>query len=375
MQDMNLFETGNNNKQHQKYLGISDDGIYYTAIQEEQFLAAYEKNWSEIVADTYYESEQQDVGSKFRARLIYWGFFMNKEQRLDGRDFNIVARVAVCIELIHKASTMLDDFVKQNTVQYDKHIFHTITGGDKTDLYALNMLSHALNTLNRTFLEYSKPGNLLWEDTNVLTAALEDMTLAVLKGLDSSVQSDSDINRLAKFLHFEAYLLLTNGVAMGALLAGINNNDMMLIVEKIGREFGFLVQAIWDLEVFCSKQNNENKGSANTGFSRNNMCIVMLQPFLSRSEKKQIENSSPDVRNSLLFQYFNKYKIYDSLSHELGIIYSSLLSHIIELQKYDAAKNTEWTVEFTKYANSVFMKVRSLIPRNEESKLRLYDMQ
>jgi len=55
----------------EKYLGLKDDGTYYAAKREAEFLNFYEKNWSEILSDTYYKSEQLDIGHKFRPRLVY----------------------------------------------------------------------------------------------------------------------------------------------------------------------------------------------------------------------------------------------------------------------------------------------------------------
>ena len=40
----------------EKYLGLKDDGTYYAAKREAEFLNFYEKNWSEILSDTYYKS-------------------------------------------------------------------------------------------------------------------------------------------------------------------------------------------------------------------------------------------------------------------------------------------------------------------------------
>ena len=70
----------------EKYLGLKDDGTYYAAKREAEFLNFYEKNWSEILSDTYYKSEQLDIGHKFRPRLVYWGFIMNGCDQLTNYD-------------------------------------------------------------------------------------------------------------------------------------------------------------------------------------------------------------------------------------------------------------------------------------------------
>lgn len=145
-----------------KYVGLNDDGIYYAAKREEEFLAHYEKNWVNILADTYYSSEQIDVGHKFRPRLVYWGFIINGYSQLSDYDFDCISKVAVCVELVHKASLLLDDFIDKDTARHGKPTFHMIYGVEKTVIFSLNILSRALRILNQTISEYTQSQCFLW---------------------------------------------------------------------------------------------------------------------------------------------------------------------------------------------------------------------
>jgi geranylgeranyl pyrophosphate synthase len=67
----------------------------------------------------------------------------------------------------------------------------------------------------------------------------------------------------------------TNSLLMGMYLAQIDNSDAIKIIERIGEKFGFIFQALNDLEPFCNLKNSDHKGSINTDFSRSrkNICV------------------------------------------------------------------------------------------------------
>jgi len=338
-----------------EYLGLKDDGIYYAAKREAEFLNYYEKNWSEILSDTYYKSEQLDIGHKFRPRLVYWGFIMNGYDWLTNYDFDMVSKVAVCIELVHKASILLDDFIDQDTARHGRPTFHTIHGIDRTVIYSLNILSRSLKILNHTFYSYSDSNILMWKSMNALTTTLEEMTLGVLKELDLPDQLNQNINDIREIMHLETSALITNSLLMGMYLTRIDNSDAIRIVEKIGKKFGFIFQALNDLEPFCNLKNSDHKGSINTDFSRNrkNICVSLLYPFLSSKEINRIKNSKIEIQDNLIIKYFKKYQIYESIMDELNNTYASMLLDINKLQVKMPELDPQWPSEFIQFVSSV----------------------
>lgn len=337
-----------------KYLGLNDDGIYYAAKREAEFLACYEKNWVDILEDTYYSSEQIDVGHKFRPRLVYWGFLINGHAQLEKYDFECISKVAVCIELVHKASLLLDDFIDKDTARHGKPTFHTIYGVERTVIFSLNILSRALRVLNQTFSEYAKSQYFLWRCMNELTMTLEDMTLGVLKELDLSSKSFQNICEIREIMHLETSSLITNSILMGAYMAKIDAKEIITSLEDIGNKFGFIFQALNDLEPFCSMKNGDHKGSVNTDFTRNrkNICITILNSIMSNKDKKQILRKE-EIDDSKLIDMFQKYAIFDIIMEELDNTYQSMKKDILNLEKYlpDCSKN--WSQEFEKFVDSV----------------------
>lgn len=339
----------------EKYLGLKDDGTYYAAKREAEFLNFYEKNWSEILSDTYYKSEQLDIGHKFRPRLVYWGFIMNGCDQLTNYDFDMISKVAVCIELVHKASILLDDFIDQDTARHGKPTFHTIHGIDRTVICSLNILSRSLKILNHVFYLYSNSNTFIWKSMNAFTTTLEEMTLGVLKEPDLPDQLNQNINVVREIMHLETSALITNSLLMGMYLAQIDNSDAIKIIERIGKKFGFIFQALNDLEPFCNLKNSDHKGSINTDFSRSrkNICVSLLYPFLSSKEVDRIKSNKIEIQNDLIIKYFKKYQIYESIMNELNNTYASMLTDINELQIRTPELDQQWPSKFTKFVSSV----------------------
>lgn len=338
-----------------KYLGLKEDGTYHAAIRETEFLRHYEKNWSEILKDTYYQSEQLDIGHKFRPRLVYWGAIVKGSSNLTEYDFDIIAKVAVCIEIVHKASILLDDFIDQDTARHGKPAFHTIHGVDRTVIYSLNLLSRALRILNNTFAEYSSSSFFVWKSMNTLTTTLEDMTLGVLKELDLPEKLNQSISTIKEIMHLETSTLITNSLLMGIYLAQIDDENAIRMIENIGRNFGFIFQTLNDLEPFCTIKNSQHKGSINTDFSRNrkNICVALLYPMLTKKETSLIKNSAVSDIDKIIIQYFDKYNIYQNLMEEIDIAHKSMLQDINQLTDYIPGMDESWHAEFSIFVTSV----------------------
>lgn len=338
-----------------KYLGLKEDGTYHAAIRETEFLRYYEKNWSEILKDTYYQAEQLDIGHKFRPRLVYWGAIVKGTSNLSEYDFDIIAKVAVCIEIVHKASILLDDFIDQDTARHGKPAFHTIHGVDRTVIYSLNLLSRALRILNNTFAKYTSSNIFVWKSMNTLTTTLEDMTLGVLKELDLPEKLNQSISTIKEIMHLETSTLITNSLLMGIYLAQIDDENAICMIENIGRNFGFIFQALNDLEPFCTIKNSQHKGSINTDFSRNrkNICVALLYPMLTKKETSLIKNSAVSDIDKLIIQYFDKYNIYQHLMGEIDIAQKSMLQDIKQLTDYIPGMDESWHAEFSIFVTSV----------------------
>ncbi len=337
------------------YLGMKNDGLYTLAKGEETFIEHYKKKWDEILADSYYQTELLSYGHKFRPRLVYWGYCAGKSiTTLNAKDYDAIAQVAVCIELVHKASILLDDYIDGDTARHGIDAFHITHGPERTMIFSLNILCRSLRIINDTFLDYIDDSTYSKISMKLVIQTLEDMTLGVLRELDLSNDiSMQKLDEVKEIMHLETASLITNSLLVGYLLSQNREIDNLSQFQKIGKDLGYVFQVFNDLEPFCSKRNNDHKGSLNTDISRNrkNICVPLLYIYLTSKEKKKLENALAEEKDMLLLDFFQKYHIQQHLFNEIDNVYKRIHNNISLMAGKNQMK--EWCENFETFVDSV----------------------
>lgn len=334
---------------------MKNDGLYSFANGEEIFIDHYEKKWEETLADSYYHTELLSYGHKFRPRLVYWGYCAGKSvEALNARDYDAIAQVAVCIELVHKASILLDDYIDGDTARHGIDAFHITHGPERTMIFSLNILCRSLRMINDTFIEYIDNSTYSTISMKLVIQTLEDMTLGVLRELDLSDDvSMQKLDDVKEIMHLETASLITNSLLVGYLLSQNQEMDNINIFQEIGKDFGYIFQVLNDLEPFCSKRNNDHKGSLNTDISRNrkNICVPLLYIYLTSREKRELEKTPAEEKDSLLLNLFQKYCIQEKLFNEISNVCKRVHNNISLMAGKPQLQ--EWCSSFDTFVDSV----------------------
>lgn len=334
---------------------MTEDGLYAFAKGEEIFIEHYEKKWDETLADIYYHTNLLEYGHKFRPRLVYWGYCAGSTQTdFNENDYDAISQVAVCIELVHKASILLDDYIDGDTARHGMDAFHITHGPERTMIFSLHILCRSLRIINEIFADYINDSTYSKVSLKLVIQTLEDMTLGVLRELDLPDNvSMQKLDEIKEIMHLETASLITNSLLIGYLLSrNIKTNDIELF-EKIGKDLGYIFQVLNDLEPFCSKRNNDHKGSLNTDISRNrkNICIPILYILLSPKEKRKLEDVSAEEKDSLLLRYFTKHDIKEKLFIEINDVCKRVHNNISKMAS--ETQNYEWCGNFHTFVDSV----------------------
>ena len=183
---------------------------------------------------------------------------------------------------------------------------------------------------------------------------LEDMTLGVLRELDLS--DDVSIQKLddvKEIMHLETASLITNSLLVGYLLSQNKEMDNINLLQEIGKDLGYIFQVLNDMEPFCSKRNNDHKGSLNTDISRNrkNICVPLLYIYLTSKEKRKLENTSSEEKDPLLLNLFQKYHIQEKLFDEINNVCKRI--HINITLMTGKPQMQEWCDHFNIFVDSV----------------------
>lgn len=336
------------------YWGLENDGTYSIAYEEKIFIQSYEKNWEVLLADIYYQTELLNYGHKLRPRLVYWGFRAGEENQLTDRDFNAVSRVAICIELVHKTSELLDDFIDGDTARHGMESFHITHGPERTMIFSLNILCRALKIINDVFIEYIDDSTYSKLSIKLIVQTLEDMTLGVLKELDLNNDIEMvNLTEIQDIMHLETSSLITNSLLVGLLLSQNTDMETVSLFTEIGHDLGYIFQTLNDLEPFCSDKNNDHKGSLNTDISRNrkNICLPFLYVYLSSKEKKELAQLDAEERDSYLLALFEKYLIKQKLLDEVSNVTCNIHTNIDKISPQ--VVNPVWIQNFHQFVDSI----------------------
>ena len=337
------------------YLGSKNDGEYVMADGEDIFIEHYEKKWKEALADTYYQTDLLNYGHKFRPRLVYWGYCAGKPSSvLMDIDYDAVAQVAVSIELAHKASILLDDYIDGDSARHGMEAFHVTYGPERTMIFSLNILCRSLRMINDVFMDYMDDPMYSKAGMKLVIRTLEDMTLGVLKELDlSKGAAFQRIDDVKEIMHLETAALITNSLLVGYLLSHKGTMTRINYLQEIGQDLGYIFQVLNDMEPFCSKGNSDHKGSLNTDISRNrkNICVPLLYINLISEEKRNLQKCSVEEKDLLLLDLFNKYKIRENLFDDINNVCKRI--HL-NIQKISGEPHMEeWCKQFHLFVDSV----------------------
>lgn len=314
------------------YLGIETDGSLFCAPYEDLFIELYEKNWAIIASKLYFQSEAVDTGHKLRPRLVFWGYLsgLNSEV-LNEKELNDVAKIAVSVELIHKASLLLDDYIDKDTTRHAKPAFYIEYGVERTIIFALNILSNALEIVNSVFLEYDGSKGFYYKSMREIINTLKDMSWGVLAELDLDQYSLINMKKIQEIMHYETGSLITNSLLMGHYLTCSENERIENILKSVGKDLGYSFQILNDLESFFSTKVNEHKGSLNNDINRfrKNICIPVLYSTMSIFEKRKYKLDNIEDP-AIIIELLEKHKIRDIMMEEIDKISDKIKCELIE---------------------------------------------
>ena len=332
-----------------EYLGLMSDGELYCAPEEERFVQFYKKNWAKMMEQSYYKSENIDWGHCLRPRLVYWGFLAGSQSSLLDEQLDSIAKVAVCIEFVHKASLLLDDFIDKDTMRHGEVSFYVSHGVEKTVMFTIHLLCMSLKELTDVFYKCSLEGSFYYKSMTSLIRTLYNMSLGVLMELDLSSLDLANVEKIKEIMDLETSSLIENSILLGYFLSGDNVLDVEQTLEQIGSKIGFAFQVLNDLEPFCSQKNEAHKGSQNTDVSRNrkNICFPVLMGLLSKRERVKVVDESDDY----LIYLFEKYNVKQILIDDVHNMLFGIQSELIRLTPI--IKRENWGNLFMQFVASV----------------------
>lgn len=287
---------------------------------EESMNTIFHKKWISFLDELevpYGKAIQLRIGNHLRPLLVYWGnaFAANSVNDIC---VNAATEIALCVEIIHKTSIIIDDLIDADEKRHNKAAFHKQYSSEETIIFAIYFLGKAFCKLNELSVHYPTLKNL---SSDIFSKTLCIMANGCLQELTLTVDSRYDIQTISNIISMETSALIKNSALLGFLISRTPTKEQMILLNDIGDKVGYLFQAMNDLEPFSSYKNiSLHKGNFNIDFerSRKNLIVAYIYGMCGTKEKqrlKEIKNSPETI--SYMIQLYKKYNIFNIVQNDL----------------------------------------------------------
>ncbi|MCR4719074.1 MAG: polyprenyl synthetase family protein [Firmicutes bacterium] len=317
-----------------------------------KFDELFNAHWQAVLEILDTKHPQLIQGSRLRPQISLWGFLISK-QNPSKEDINKIASAAVSIELIHKATIIIDDWIDNDKERHGLNSYHYDNSPEDAVILSLNMISLSLKRLENCV----NSGIIMPQHYIICLNTLIKTIYYMSKGALEEIRlKDAHIfnkDKISKIIQYETSEIIGNSLLFGyyvGLDQEIPYQHIVNEIKFIGDRFGYIFQVFNDLEVFmCPYKLKEHKGDINMDFflNRKNIVVATLYEVIKPKERELIKNCTSQQLQNLIA----KYQITDFLYTQADIQYKNLLDRINKL--YNINIPQKWIcgfLEFFKYA-------------------------
>ena len=326
-----------------------------------QFSLEFNKEWDRFLKSFDLDlssARQLHIGNHMRPQLVFWGYMLRKDI-FSHINYTEIARLAVSVEAIHKASVIIDDIIDDDTKRRGEACMHRIYGEYQTVFFAVCMLAQSISQLVECLhsdrLEFQS--NMI----HVLCDTILSMCTGAIKEISASTEQQVDLSYVQQIIDCETAQLIKNSLYVGFLANDTQDNAVADILCTIGSKCGYVFQVMNDLEPFCNPQYiKQYKGSINADVSRSRKSIILphLYQACSPQEKEHLFAyiTMQDSFDSIL-TLFNKYEIRAQTMEELEDIYNSILTLLTDINNLGYGSWAEAFRVFVEFLRKKYMSV------------------
>lgn len=300
---------------------------YYNLIMgsdSSSFLPIFNKLWTKEIEShnlPYTHALQIESGNRLRPLLMAWGYYAN----CVSKNNLFIADYAISIELLHKASILLDDLIDADIARHERDTFHIQFSKAEAILYAIYILNRGLILIH----EKDISNNNLY--TSKLLKIVENMARGGIREICSKNAAFNLVD-VKEIIELETISLIKNSFVLGYQLSAKTPNDVPDDIVNIGHSCGYCFQVLNDIEPFSAPNINQKyKGIINYDFSKHRKNIVMsfLYGACTQQERDKLATCSD-------FTYVNKlvskYEVLSILLTEIETEINSIMKAVSHLE-------------------------------------------
>lgn len=316
---------------------------------EDRFLTAFNRAWDETLKRYKCSQAQLNDGSRLRPLMTLWGYLATLD-RQDSADMKYIANVAVSVELIHKATILLDDWIDQDEARHGEKAFHIEFDPYYTVILALHMVSDSMVRLKDILPTDTLLSNSYYTCSDILAQTIFSMSKGALEELRLK-NSILDLDHIKMIARLETAEIIGNAMQLGYFAGGGNNATTSRLFKQMGDQFGYLFQAMNDLEAFSDTAAlSFHKGAVNDDFSisRKNLGVALLYNVAKPADQKMIMEKNPQTIQKLM----RSYHILDYIIKKTELYYSNIYTELRETSDL----SSQWIEGYILFMNRMKQK-------------------
>lgn len=317
---------------------------YYEEIMgnnQTNFLSMFNYKWQKELSShkmPYSYASQVMAGNRLRPIIMAWGYYANTSNI----EHENILDFAICIELIHKASILLDDLIDDDNARHGLKTFHIEYSKAEAILYAIFLINRSVTIMyEKDFIHNSF-------HTPTLLKIISNMSQGGIKEVCSN--GFFTVQDVIEIINLETTSLIENSFFLGYQLSNKTIHEIPQEIFNIGHLCGYCFQILNDIEPFLSPEiNKEYKGSPNYDFEKNrkNIVISYLYGACTQNERVKLESIND-------FTYINhlicKYKIIDLILEDIKFKTDSIKNSVSLIEK----TNPSYYLDFKQFLDNMF---------------------
>jgi len=301
------------------------------------FISLFQQQWKEHIRSfpkRYQVGKQLVMGSRFRPLLVSWGYLLSGED-FDESNRADVAKLAVYVELLHKATLLIDDLIDKDGTRNGEESFHAEFSDHEAILFAIYLLGDCLERLSvATARVHSE--KCYSEIIELLSRAIKEMSSGAIEEVISADDHLASFSKAKRIIELQTIALIKNGLLTGYKY-GRGDFCYVDIIDSLGYDCGYLFQVLNDLEPFLGTDLNVlHKGAVNFDVlrSRKNITVAFISDRLNSSERGRLlalMGSADPLLPSVLNDWLSKYDVLNSVFVNLADVKKSIDTSINSL--------------------------------------------
>lgn len=302
---------------------------------EDRFLSAFEHAWSETLEHYKCSQAQLNSGSRLRPLMVLWGYLATVDHQ-NSVDVEYIANVAVSVELIHKGTILLDDWIDQDEARHGEKAFHVEFDPYYTVILALHMVSDSMVRLKAILPLDARLANNYFTCADILAQTIFSMSKGALEELRLG-NNILDLEHIKMIARLETAEIIGNAMQLGYFAGGGNELSISKLFKRMGDQFGYLFQAMNDLEAFYNAEAlSTHKGVVNDdiSISRKNLGVALLYNVAKPADQKLILDMTPEI----IYDLMQMYHILDFILKKTELYYDNIFTEL----KKNSGLSSEW---------------------------------